>query len=224
MLVSHLYKFIFLKSLKTAGTSTEVFLEQYCISNIEESHKRGAIATEEGIIGKRGEEGTKLTAYGRYWNHMKASILRESLGSETFDNYTKIINIRNPFDMLVSNYFFKPFYNVYSGGATLTFKEFIMTTNILSELSDKHKRFMFINDNFIIDEVIRYENLENDINSLITKLEMPTTNRSLGHYKKSKSRDEKSHYSSMYDSETKEFVEEGMKDYLERFDYKFENN
>ena len=54
MLVSHLYKFIFIKSLKTAGTSTEVFLEQYCISDIEESHWRGAIATEEGIIGKRG--------------------------------------------------------------------------------------------------------------------------------------------------------------------------
>jgi hypothetical protein len=223
MLVSHLYKFIFLKSLKTAGTSTEVFLEQYCISNIEESHKRGAIATEEGIIGKRGKKGTSLTAYGDYWNHMKASVLRDSLGGETFDNYTKVINVRNPFDMLVSNYFFKPFYNVYSGGVTLTFKEFIMTTNIVSELNDKHKRFMFINGNFIIDEVIRYENLENDINGLISKLEMPTSNRSLGHYKKSNNRDD-SHYSSMYDSETISFVEEGMKEYLERFNYKFENN
>jgi len=224
MLVSHLYKFIFLKSLKTAGTSTEVFLEQYCISNIEESHKRGAIATEEGIIGKRGKKGTSLTSYGDYWNHMKASVLRDSLGSETFDNYTKIINIRNPFDMLVSNYFFKPFYDVYSGGAILTFKEFIMTTNILIELTDKHNRFMFIDGNFIIDEVIRYENLENDINGLISKLQMPISKRSLGHYKKSKRRDETSHYSSMYDSETREFVEEGMKEYLERFNYKFENN
>jgi hypothetical protein len=223
MLVSHLYKFIFLKSLKTAGTSTEVFLEQYCISNITEDHKRGAIATEEGIIGKRGKKGTTLTPYGDYWNHMKASVLRESLGSEIFDNYIKVINIRNPFDMLVSNYFFKPFYNVYSGGATLTFKEFIMNTNILVELTDKHNRFMFIDGNFIIDEVIRYENLENDINSLISKLKMPKSKRSLGHYKKSNKRDDK-HYSLMYDSETREFVEESMKDYLERFDYKFENN
>jgi hypothetical protein len=224
MLVSHLYKFIFLKSLKTAGTSTEVFLEQYCISNITEDHKREAIATEEGIIGKRGKNGTSTTAYGEYWNHMKAGVLRESLGSEIFDNYTKVINVRNPFDMLVSNYFFKPFYDVYSKGAILTFKEFIMTTNILVELTDKHNRFMFIDGNFIIDEAIRYENLENDINGLISKLEMPPSQRSLGYYKKSKKRDDSIHYSTMYDSETREFVEEGMKDYLERFDYKFENN
>jgi hypothetical protein len=223
MLVSHLYKFIFLKSLKTAGTSTEVFLEQYCISNIEESHKRGAIATDEGIIGKRGKKGTKSTPYGEFWNHMKASTLRDSLGNEVFDNYTKIINIRNPFDMLVSNYFFKPFYDIYSGGSTLTFKEFIMTTNIITELNDKHRRFMFIDNDFIINEVIRYENLENDINGLISKLELPTSQRSLGHYKKSSKR-ESIHYSSMYDSETRSFVEEGMKDYLEMFEYKFENN
>lgn len=214
MLVSHLYKFIFIKSLKTAGTSTEVFLEQYCISDIEESHWRGAIATEEGIIGKRGKKETPRTPYGDFRNHMKASVLRDSLGSEIFDNYTKIINIRNPFDMLVSNYFYR--------GSTITFKEFIMTTNIVSELNDKHKRFMFIDNNFIIDEVIRYEDLESDINGLISKLSMPPSQRTLGYYKKSKRRDE-NHYSSMYDSETISFVEEEMKDYLERFNYKFEN-
>jgi hypothetical protein len=99
-----------------------------------------------------------------------------------------------------------------------------MTTNILVELTDKHNRFMFIDGNFIIDEAIRYENLENDINGLISKLEMPPSQRSLGYYKKSKRRDDSVHYSTMYDSETREFVEEVMKDYLERFDYKFENN
>jgi hypothetical protein len=98
-----------------------------------------------------------------------------------------------------------------------------MKTNIITELNDKHRRFMFIENDFIIDEVIRYENLENDINYLISKLKMPKSKRSLGHYKKSNKRND-THYSSMYDSETRSFVEEGMKDYLERFDYKFENN
>ena len=74
------------------------------------------------------------------------------------------------------------------------------------------------------NEVIRYESLQNDIDGLISKLDMPPSQRSLGYYKKSKRRDDSVHYSIMYDSETREFVEEGMKDYLERFDYKFENN
>lgn len=33
MLISHKYKFIFLKAFKVSGTSTESFLERYCLSD-----------------------------------------------------------------------------------------------------------------------------------------------------------------------------------------------
>ena len=33
MIISHKYKFIFIKTYKTAGTSIEIFLSQYCADN-----------------------------------------------------------------------------------------------------------------------------------------------------------------------------------------------
>jgi len=33
MLVSHLKKFIFIKSMKTASTSVEVYFERYCVAD-----------------------------------------------------------------------------------------------------------------------------------------------------------------------------------------------
>ena len=56
MLVSHRYKFIFTKTVKTAGTSIESYFEKYCMPEGEwkESHNREEYVSETGIIGYRG--------------------------------------------------------------------------------------------------------------------------------------------------------------------------
>ena len=47
---------------------------------------------------------------------------------------------------------------------------------------------MYVDGQFIIDEVVRFENLESDINNLLIKLDLPNPTRELSEYKKSKSR------------------------------------
>ena len=53
MLVSHARKFIYTKTLKTAGTSVEVFLEPYCRPPGEVAeHHTGQSVTDYGNLGQ----------------------------------------------------------------------------------------------------------------------------------------------------------------------------
>lgn len=215
MLISHLYKFIFIKTIKTGGTSTEIYLEQYCVPDIEESHLRQSVISKEGIIGSRGQN-------DEYFNHMNAKQIKAKVGDGLFNTYTKIANIRNPFDLLVSHYHFKMTYDLYAKGRHLTFSEYINETQAVENLSENSKKMLFINNELVINAFIRQEYLENDLINLCNKLNLPESNRRLSHYKQSSERKD-IHYSSFYDDSSRKIVEDEFSFYLDRFDYKFEN-
>jgi hypothetical protein len=217
MLVSHKHKFIYIKSIKTAGTSTEIFLEPYCVTNVLESHGREMIQTNEGIIGTRMNQ--HLAEISEFYNHMPPYKIKNSIGEETFNSYTKIINIRNPFDMMVSHYYFKPTFDLYSR-VEMSFEDYLLTTNVVEDLSKKYRDLMYIEDEFIVDEIVRFENLEEDIFKLLDKLELPSPKRELGEYKKNKRRPDKD-WKKMYSNETKELVEKHFKFYMDLFNYSF---
>jgi hypothetical protein len=82
MLVSHEHKFIFIKTHKTAGSSIESWLMPYC--------------REHGIIDTR-----------RYNSHWPARAIKAKLGPVVWKDYTKICPIRNPWDQMVSLYFWR---------------------------------------------------------------------------------------------------------------------
>jgi hypothetical protein len=217
MLVSHKHKFIYIKSIKTAGTSTEIFLEPYCVTNVLESHGREMIQTNEGIIGTRMNQ--HLAEISEFYNHMPPYKIKNSIGEEKFNSYTKIINVRNPFDMMVSHYYFKPTFDLYSRVET-SFEDYLLTTNVVEDLSKKYRDLMYIEDEFIVDEIVRFENLEEDIFKLLDKLELPSPKRELGEYKKNKRRPDKD-WKKMYSNETKELVEKHFKFYMDLFNYSF---
>ena len=217
MLVSHKHKFIYIKSIKTAGTSTEIFLEPYCVTNVLESHGREMIQTNEGIIGTRMNQ--HLAEISEFYNHMPPYKIKNSIGEETFNSYTKIINIRNPFDMMVSHYYFKPTFELYSN-SEMSFEDYLLKTNVVEDLSKKYRDLMYIEDEFIVDEIVRFENLEEDIFKLLDKLELPSPKRELGEYKKNKRRPDKD-WKKMYSNETKELVEKHFKFYMDLFNYSF---
>jgi hypothetical protein len=101
MLVSHLNHFIYTKTLKTAGTSIEIYFEGACLppgSNFARGHYTNEIVTPAGIVGYRGNDSS-----GKMWyNHMAAKQIREQVGDAIWENYFKFCVIRNPFDKLVS--------------------------------------------------------------------------------------------------------------------------
>ena len=104
MLISHPNRFIYTKTMKTAGTSVEIYFEEACLppsNGIERGHLTDEIVTEAGIVGRRGP------SRGVTWyNHMPAELIRAQIEQPVWDDYFKFCVVRNPFDKLVSYWWF----------------------------------------------------------------------------------------------------------------------
>ncbi|HET6806885.1 MAG TPA: sulfotransferase family 2 domain-containing protein [Frateuria sp.] len=122
MIVSHKHKFIFLKTNKTAGTSIEIALSKFCgpediitpISPVDEETRHS--------LGYRGPQNhlapwydygprdlARLAIKGkrklRFYNHMTGREVLEYVGRDVWDSYFKFCFERNPYDRLVSHYY-----------------------------------------------------------------------------------------------------------------------
>ncbi|MFT6867186.1 MAG: hypothetical protein ACJA08_002025 [Cyclobacteriaceae bacterium] len=206
MLVSHDYKFIYIKAKKVAGSSIQAYLAKYC---------------ENGINFHKDPK-----------SHMKAEVVRKLVGKEIWDTYLKVTSVRNPWDKTVSLYFWRkrkrPFYihlrRLLKGwpwhgpARRYNFKDFVRVmfengtlnedkaiTNIDGELPDYY--------------FIRFEHMHEDLEKLCAQLgveynpdDMPQ--KKAGH-RKNKS------YEEHFDSETKEYVRLAYKEEIERFGYTY---
>ena len=103
MLISHQYKFIFIKTVKTAGTSVEAFLEPFCCppGHIVQ-HWTPTIISDYGVVGQRWPQSDR-NDFG-YYNHMPASKIRERCPQ--FDEYTRLTIVRDPYDRAISYFHF----------------------------------------------------------------------------------------------------------------------
>jgi hypothetical protein len=121
MIVSHKHKFIFLKTAKTAGTSIEIALSKFVgdqdivtpISAADEQIRRS--------LGYRGPQNFRVPCRqhsavelclaalrGRrksFYNHMTADEARTLIGENIWNSYYKFCFERNPFDRVISLYY-----------------------------------------------------------------------------------------------------------------------
>lgn len=185
MLVSHSKKFIFLKTIKTGGTSVEIFLEPFCRppgSLVE--HHGPAQVSEAGIVGARGPDATSQ----QWYNHMPASRLRELLPPDVWAGYHKFTIVRNPFDRLVSFWWMqvqRTAPEAHQRAATdmefarAQFSGWIVRTSKLP--SDR--KIYTIDGLPVTDRMLRYERLNDDLTTLCADLNLDADIASLGRYK-----------------------------------------
>ena len=210
VLVSHKYKFIYIKNRKVAGSSVESFFGQFCINPVEKYSFDDSIAEhidDYGIIGSR----TKLVSLNDKWkNHKSAISIKTDLGDDTFNQYIKFCVIRNPYDIMVSAYFFYT-----KAEENTSFKEFSKKKRI------NNFEIYSINGNSVCDYYIRYENLQEDIVKMCTILNINNYDINDLPTHKSEFRDKQKHYREYYDEETRKIVYENHKKEFELFGYTF---
>lgn len=242
---------IFVKTPKTAGTSSEAFL-QSAIWGTEAIHSQGWQVHKNGFCTPRlNRAGAVERGLSRYFwppwkkrsgaqselslskelsivlngnfpwstlgkisklrNHSSREKIIQVLGKEFYLKALKIINIRNPFDRLVSEYFYK-FRNV-EEVIRPSFEDFVQTKQ------HDNLRAYGIDDNGLV-HFIQYENLAKDLNTAVHLMGLspptgiPTLNSSI---RPQDTRD----YRVMFTEISRAHVEKVYKTTLDQFSYSF---
>jgi hypothetical protein len=154
MIISHKYKFIFVKTYKTAGTSLEVALSDVCDDGDIFTQIFPPVSSHK----PRNCEG--------FYNHISAKEIRAAVSSDIWSNYYKFCVERNPWDKVLSFYWMEK--ARYSG--KLTLDDFLLRENIGVNWN------LYSDDNLgepIVDKILRYESLEHQLASLFKTLDVP---------------------------------------------------
>jgi hypothetical protein len=221
MLVSHSKKFIYIKTVKTAGTSVEVALQKYCVPpKVDMPTKKVGMDTIEsdyGIVGKRGES----VSDSKWYNHMPATRIRNQLPAETWDSYCKVCNIRNPWDKTVSWFHFrnpdvkgKPQDEIIA-----EFRAFLRPEDDKDLRIGHDTHIYFIDDVPVADEYIRYETLEEDFARVCDRLDLDI--RSIPELKRGPRGKKVIPYQAYYDDELRDKIAAIYHREIEHFGWSF---
>ena len=230
--ISHKYKFIFIRSGKAAGASVQDFLEKYCLNpHVNDTQKdwQKKTVSEYGIVGPK------------YSSLVPASEIKKEIGEKLFNEYYKFCIVRNPYDKMVSLYFYlyREQKNVFLNGIPIvgrpigkkrgkvllllggdihnpvTFKNFCKRMDM-----DNMDNYL-INNKSVCDYYIRFENLEADIEKVLEKVGITDYNINELPKHHSGYRPKEKGYRQYYDEETRKMVFETHKREFEMFGYEF---
>ena len=171
------------------------------------------------LMGWQGDGMEQITGFHK---HAKAHEIKEKLENDLFDSYFKFSFVRNPFDFLVSLYFYinpPKRHAIHSTAKDMEFKEFVKW-----HVSVNHPcQVEFIMDpndgKILIDYIGRFETLEKDI-AIIRKRLNISTGESVKHRNPSVHR-LSNDYKVYYDEESRKLVENHYRRDLDLLGYSF---
>ncbi|MFP3943969.1 MAG: sulfotransferase family 2 domain-containing protein [Alphaproteobacteria bacterium] len=218
MLVSHKYRFIFLRTEKTAGTSLLAALQDVAGDESERaSLKRPAWARYSPI-----HHGALKRNFPQWFGlhpHATARQVRAVLGRKIFDSYFKFAVERNPWDRQVSLYFHREWKkNNSDTDFDRDMRSFLYRNSEYVRLNNWS--MYAIDGSIVADRVLRYENLSEEIGRLRAdlgieeKLSMPRM-RSYA--------PDRPHYSTYYSDWTRDLVARWYAREIEALGYEFES-
>ncbi len=178
MIVSHKHKFIFLKTRKTAGTSLEIALSKFCGPDDILTPIDFDEAMRLELTGKRPQNYAKplsrhsagqfmryLQTGARtpiYSEHMTAVDARKQLGDKIWNGYFKFTIVRNPFDRMLSRYFWsmkaRPQHRQDWGIETID--QFL---RYRAEYVNENWLIYSQGDRIVVDDTVRFEQFEADL-------------------------------------------------------------
>jgi hypothetical protein len=227
MVISHKFRFIFLKTKKTAGTSLEVFLSDRCgpediltpiWPHVEPHRARNYRGTwsplSEFADPACGIGGTlrDLATARRFYNHIPATTLRHRVPAEIWDSYFKFCVERNPWDKTLSHYHMVR--NRTGGGLTLD--EYLAA----GDFCLNYARYTDEAGHQLVDEVVRYESLNEGLGRVFDRLGIEFDG-SLGVRAKSEHRTDRKPYQERFTPEQRDIVTRAFRTEIEMHGYSF---
>lgn len=233
MIISHKYKFIFLKTSKTAGTSIEIALSCFC----DKEDIVTAVSQEDEIIrkgagGVRGEyypvskslyhpvDWYKYLFKGKekqyFYNHIPARKLKRRIRPDIWNTYYRFCVVRNPWDRVVSQYYWR-FRNIPEENRP-SLSTFLESSHVRS-LQRKGYGLYTTRGNVAVDYICRYETLTEDLEIVRQQVGLPeklTLPRA-----KSNHRKKKSLYRDFYNDSQRKHVAEIFADEIQLTGYRF---
>jgi len=235
MILSHKYKFIFIKTFKTAGTSIEIFLSEHCAGDdivtpinphvephVARNYKGFAnplfelqFFRERGIV--LGDKLVKsvfqhLLKRQKYYNHIPASLLLQRIPKEVWDEYYKFCVVRNPWDLTLSHYHAR----TQRSGRDTTFEDYVKR----GDFRLNYHWYTNLAGELMLDKVIKYESLMDGLGTVFGKLGIPFKGV-LGVRAKSGYRKEPRPYQEIYTDQQKAIVEQAFAREIKMHGYSF---
>lgn len=239
MIISHKLKCIFIKTGKTGGTSFEVALSKFCgetdvITPI--SKKDESLKLERGFASRQNYrkliseytfgDWIKLLFKGikpkKYFNHIKSHEVKNKLGQDSWNQYYKFTIERNPWDKVVSKFFWQ-WKNKINDSEDIKeqFYQFVLSGEWIGKGTDFEK--YSINGINQMDMIVKFENLEEDLKIVSTKLNLPENLFDTMKNIKAKSghRSEKQPYQYYYNDHAKEIIATAYAREIKILNYQF---
>lgn len=228
MIISHKYRFIFVKTVKTAGTSIETYLSPLCgeedvvtpIFPAEKAHQPRNYKQRWNCYSELADRSArakvKLVAdwikARPYRNHSTAMEIKARSAPEIWRDYTTFCVERNPWDKTISHYYMCKS----RSNPPKDFEEYIARGRFClnyPNYCDEH-------GNVLVDKVLRFENLETELASLFTKLNIPFE-KGLNVNAKGSIRKDKRGYRELYTRERRELIGNVFAKEIALFGYEF---
>ncbi|MEH7352346.1 sulfotransferase family 2 domain-containing protein [Neobacillus drentensis] len=210
MIISHKYKFIFLKTVKTAGTSIEISLSRYCGEN---DIITPISPVDEKIRAKFGKYPQNYKVDGKKISkHASARKIKDLVGEEIWNTYYKFCFDRNPWDKLISSYYY-----FVKNPKKVSFDKFLKEGGY-NRAHNFHK--YTTNNEPVVNYLGKYENLESDLKFICEQIGLPWDGwlpKAKGNFRKNKK-----HYSTHYNDQQKENVQKYFKKEIDLLGYKFQ--
>lgn len=202
MVISHEFKFIFVKTAKTAGTSIEVFLSGQC----PDSDIFTPIFPEVASHRARNHEA------GGFYNHMPAREIRSRVTPDIWESYFKFCVERNPWDKTLSHYHMQN----YRAGGKLSLEDYFKDAHF----PHNYPKYTDADGAIIVDRILKYEYLEQELADVFGMLGIPFSG-TLDVYAKSEYREDRRPYREVLTPDQARIIATEMAREIELHSYKY---
>lgn len=224
MIISHQHRFVFVKTRKTAGTSVEIALARhagpedvlttFALAEDNEARRRsGADAQNQAVpLSRYGLPEWRQLLLRRkrtsYRSHLAATHIRRLMGRRSWDDYFTFTVVRNPWETAASAYFWL----TRDAPDRPSFRSFLES----GSSNWRNWRLYTDNDRIIVDEVVRYEELEPGLAAVTERLGLPRLE-----LPQAKGGLRRGPYQELYGAAERDLVARACREEIEHFGYVF---